>query len=242
LPWNESHLDIRSDHLDPSRFDRDTIRTIAISEADGIEAVVGKPPGRDYELTFSFLFAKSKGWTVEKAQDWFRAHEHTAGVPLGHWPVGGSAALNPGGRHFDSMKATVGDLVNVNRKVGASQERSESIQICPDDSACRRLHDTMGLQCSGLCKVSASLNQNSVGHFNQMQYTVGDLVGKKPVEAAAASEPPTVHRIADIFDPMQVTVGDLVTKTTRGHTSGRTISIEPGDIAMHPSKIRMCSR
>jgi len=170
MPWNESHLDIRSDHLDPSRFDRDTIRTIAISEADGIEALVGKPPGRDYELTLSFLFAKSKGWTVEKAQDWFKEHEHTAGVPLGYWPVGGSAALNPGGRQFDSMKATVGDLVNVNRKVGASH-------LCPDDSACRRLHDAMGLQCSGLCKVIASLNRNGVGAFDAMKPTVGDLVG-----------------------------------------------------------------
>jgi hypothetical protein len=163
----------------------------------------------------SFLFAKSKGWTMQKAQDWFKEHEHTANVPLGHWPVGGSAALNPGGRHFDSMKATVGDLVNVNRKVGASQERSESIQICPDDSACRRLHDTMGLQCSGLCKVSASLNQNSVGHFNQMQYTVGDLVGKKPVDAAA-SEPPSIRRIDGQLDLSQPTVGDL---SVRGHTS-----------------------
>ena len=136
------------------------------------------------------------------------------------------------------MKPTVGDLVDVNRKVDASQERSESIRLCPDDSACRRLHDTMGLQCSGLCKVIASLNQNGAGHFDPMQPTVGDLVGSKTFEAAASS-PPVTRRINGKLDLSQPTVGDL---SVRGHTSLRPISIGPGDITMHPSRIREVSR
>jgi len=70
--------------------------------------------------------------------------------------------------------------------------------------------------------------------FDPMQYTVGDLVGKKPVEAAA-SEPPVTRRIDGTFDPMQPTVGDL---SVRGHTSGRTVSAEPDDFLVHPRRIR----
>lgn len=242
MPWNESHLDIRSDHLDPSTCDRDSIRTIAISEADGIEAVVGKPPARDYELTLSFLFAKAKGWTMQKAQDWFKEHEHVD-VPLGYWSVGGSAALNPGGRHFDSMKATVGDLVNVNRKIDASQERSNPIQVSGCNSECRRLHrlhSAIGFPCSKiLCSLAggplAIVNANGTARFDPMRPTVGDLVDKT-VEAAENS-PPVTRRINGKLDLSQPTVGDLSIRGC-GHTS-RGLS---GDIGLHPRRVREVSR
>jgi len=100
-----------------------------------------------------------------------------------------------------------------------------------------------GMEWSGMVNVPPGRAVASAFNhfFDPMQYTVGDLVGKKPVEAAA-SEPPVIRRIDGTFDPMQSTVGDLVTKTLRDHTSGRTISIEPGDITLHPQRIRMCSR
>jgi hypothetical protein len=96
----------------------------------------------------------------------------------------------------------------------------------------------MGLQCSGLCKVIASLNQNSAGHFDPMQPTVGDLVGSKTVEAAASS-PPVTRRINGKLDLSQPTVGDL---SVRGHTSLKPISIEPSDYLVHPNRIKECSR
>jgi hypothetical protein len=54
---------------------------------------------------------------------------------------------------------------------------------------------------------------SAFSRFDPMQYTVGDLVGKKPVEAAASG--PSVVRIDGKLDLSQPTVGDLV----QGHTS-----------------------
>jgi hypothetical protein len=272
LPWNESHLDIRSDHRDPSTFDRDTIRTVPVSEADGIEAVVGKPPGRDYELTLSFLFAKSKDWTMQKAKDWFKEHQHTAEVPLGYWPVGGAAALNqltvgdlvgktmqrtidfPSLETFQSNAAKArqsrpgGGIVSQESRVEFAEAKPSGVSgaLCPHDSPCRTLHASLNLPCMGiLCGFSgasaATVSPNGAARFDPMQPTIGDLVGTKTVEAAASS-PPAVRRIDGRLDLTQPTVGDLVTKTLRGHTSGRTVSAAPDDFLVHPSRVKEVSR
>ena len=141
------------------------------------------------------------------------------------------------GSRFDPMKPTVGDLVGIDRKV-AAQELLNPVRTCSPDSECSKLHASLGVQCLGMCKVIASLNPNSTGHFNAMKPTVGDLVGIETVDVAAIA-PPVVRRIDGRFDPMQPTVGDL---SVRGHTSMRTVNIEPGDITVHPRRVRMCSR
>lgn len=82
MPWEETEDYIRSAHGDLDRFDKESLRTITISENEGIKAVVGCPKGQ-FERgrckvgmeTLSFLFARSKGWTTEKAKKWFEEHE-----------------------------------------------------------------------------------------------------------------------------------------------------------------------
>ena len=144
-----------------------------------------------------------------------------------------NASLIPNGSgQFDPMQLMVGDLVGVDRKVSASQDQ------CAPGNPCAKLHAMLNMPCRGLCKVVASLNPNSTGHFDAMKPTVGDLVGIETVDVAA-SAPPVVRRIDGRFDPMQPTVGDL---SVRGHTSMRTVNIEPGDITVHPRRVRMCSR
>ena len=224
MPWNESHLDIRSDHLDPSTCDRQTIHTIAISEADGIDAVVGKPPGRDYELTLSFLFAKSKGWTGEKAKDWFKEHEHTADMPLGYWPVGGSAALNSGGR---LMKH---DLVTGRKMDVKCFTNNEGKRFILTDD-CKNIIATQCASATG-CSCDPSRCPRARAfvagrRFDPTQATVGDLVGKNvndsrmQIDASALSDSSS-RRLGVVqamisskaFDPMQPTIGDLVGSKT----------------------------
>ena len=68
-PWEETEDFIRSGHKEPS----DTCRTIVISEDQGIKAVYCKYGDR-WDIQ-SFLFAKAKDWSMEKAKAWFREHK-----------------------------------------------------------------------------------------------------------------------------------------------------------------------
>ena len=199
-----------------------------------------------------------------------------------------AAALNPSGRRFDPMRATVGDLVGKNVNDSRMQINASAPSDLPDDcfaivpeaargprgnKSLRKLplvsvekkefdaaivknalrafdadfltllagtgvakDDALGKICyaarevgidSPLCvgmEWSRRINTwlrperavaSAFSRFDPMQYTVGDLVGKKPVEAAA-NGPSVVHRIGGVFDPTQPTIGDLV----QGHTSG----------------------
>lgn len=82
MPWEVTEEYIRSGHGDLDKFDKQSLRTMTISEGEGIKAIVGCPKGR-FEggkckvgtETVSFLFARSKGWTTEKAKKWFEDHE-----------------------------------------------------------------------------------------------------------------------------------------------------------------------
>jgi hypothetical protein len=76
MPWEETEKLIRHRNRNPEEFQQDTFRTITLSEKDGIEAVVGKPLGKHTMEIVSYLFEKDKGWTVEKAKEWFKQH-HT---------------------------------------------------------------------------------------------------------------------------------------------------------------------
>ena len=67
------HVPVR----DAGDFIDDTFRNIDISEDEGISAVAGKltDDGRDGPMTVQkYLFAKEKGWTVDKATTWVADH------------------------------------------------------------------------------------------------------------------------------------------------------------------------
>ena len=75
LPWEESEEFIRSGHKDVNDFQPDSLRMIWISEKDGVKAVIGKKKGIQTTEVVSYLFLKEKGWTLEKAKQWFEEHE-----------------------------------------------------------------------------------------------------------------------------------------------------------------------
>lgn len=68
-PWEETEDYIRSGHKEPG----ETCRTDTLSEEKGINAIICKY-GDKWEIQ-SYLFAKDKGWTKEKAQTWFNEHK-----------------------------------------------------------------------------------------------------------------------------------------------------------------------
>jgi len=75
LPWEEDNDYIRSGHRSPDEFKPDTFRTITLNSEDGIKAIIAKPKGKDTMEVASYLFEKSKGWTLEKAKEWFEQHQ-----------------------------------------------------------------------------------------------------------------------------------------------------------------------
>ena len=74
LPWEISQNYIRSGHRNPEEFEPESLRTVTLSEAEGVKAVIGKPKGKDAAEVVSYLFDVSKGWTLEKAKEWFERH------------------------------------------------------------------------------------------------------------------------------------------------------------------------
>jgi hypothetical protein len=78
MPWDDSGDYIRSGHRSPDDFEKDSFRTITISAEEGIKAVIGKPKGKDTTEVQSYLFDKSKDWTVDKAKAWFEKHKGEA--------------------------------------------------------------------------------------------------------------------------------------------------------------------
>jgi hypothetical protein len=74
MPWEITGKYIRSGHRSPEEFQPETLRTITLSEDEGIKAVIGKPKGKETMEVQSYLFELSKGWTVEKAKAWFEKH------------------------------------------------------------------------------------------------------------------------------------------------------------------------
>jgi hypothetical protein len=74
LPWEITDQYIRSGHRSPKEFQPNTLRTVVLSEDEGIKAVIGKPEGKDAMEVYSYLFDVSKGWTLDKAKAWFEKH------------------------------------------------------------------------------------------------------------------------------------------------------------------------
>ncbi|MCW3994583.1 MAG: DUF2213 domain-containing protein [Candidatus Bathyarchaeota archaeon] len=85
MTWEENQETIRSEHRPLEEFQKDTIKTASINDKEGIQAIVGKPIGKQTLEIQSYLFAKECGWTVEKAKEWFSknctaAKEHVCAV------------------------------------------------------------------------------------------------------------------------------------------------------------------
>src|SRR3972149_2406353 len=78
MPWENTEQYIRSGHRDPEEFQKDTLKTITLNEKEGIKAIIGKPKGKDTMEILSYLFEKDKGWTLEKAKEWFEKHHNPA--------------------------------------------------------------------------------------------------------------------------------------------------------------------
>jgi len=78
MPWENTENHIRSGHRDAEEFQKDTLKTIVLNEKEGIKAVMGKPKGKDTMEVVSYLFEKGKGWTPEKAKEWFEKHHNPA--------------------------------------------------------------------------------------------------------------------------------------------------------------------
>lgn len=78
MPWEETQEFIRSGHRNPEEFEADSLRTITLSEEEGIQAVIGKPKDQKTTEVVSYLFQKEKGWTLEKAKEWFKEHQAKA--------------------------------------------------------------------------------------------------------------------------------------------------------------------
>jgi hypothetical protein len=78
MPWDDSGDYVRSGHRSSDDFEKDSFHTITISAEEGIKAVIGKPTGKDTTEVQSYLFAKDKDWTVEKAKAWFEKHKSEA--------------------------------------------------------------------------------------------------------------------------------------------------------------------
>jgi hypothetical protein len=76
MPWENGEEIIRSGHKNPETFQQDTLKTVTLSEEEGIQAIVGKPNGKDTMEIVSYLFLKTKGWTLPKAQEWFLQHQN----------------------------------------------------------------------------------------------------------------------------------------------------------------------
>jgi len=75
LPWEQTEEFIRSGHKGIEDFQSDSLRTIWISEKEGVKAVIGKKKGSQATEVVSYLFMKEKGWTLDKAKQWFEEHE-----------------------------------------------------------------------------------------------------------------------------------------------------------------------
>jgi hypothetical protein len=77
IPWETTDKYIRSGQRDPSQFQPNSLRTITLSEEEGIKAVIGKLNNSETTSIQSYLFDKNK-WTLEKAKAWFKQHHREA--------------------------------------------------------------------------------------------------------------------------------------------------------------------
>jgi hypothetical protein len=74
MPWETTERFIHSGHRPVEDFQQDTLKAVTIDEKTGIQAIMGNPIDKDTTGIQSYLFPLDKGWTIEKAQEWFEKH------------------------------------------------------------------------------------------------------------------------------------------------------------------------
>jgi hypothetical protein len=84
MSWEETDKTIKSGHRNPETFQIESLKTITLNPKEGIDAIVGKPNGKQTMEIECYLFSKEKGWTLESAKAWFsklyNAKEHLCAV------------------------------------------------------------------------------------------------------------------------------------------------------------------
>lgn len=78
MPWEQTQTHIRSGHNSPEDFEQETFKTVTLNEEEGIQAVTAKPKDKETSEVVTYLFELEKGWTIEKAKQWFDEHEKKA--------------------------------------------------------------------------------------------------------------------------------------------------------------------
>ncbi|MEM2430124.1 MAG: hypothetical protein QW372_01835 [Nitrososphaerales archaeon] len=129
MPWEETDHYIRSGHRDPSEFQEGTFRTITLSEEEGIKAIIAKPKRKDTTEIQSYLFDKSKGWTLDKAKAWFEKHknEHNLNIqPTVHFH---SFAKKVNEKKIKGIAAYPGISRNGNLYLPEELKRADGLQV-----------------------------------------------------------------------------------------------------------------
>jgi hypothetical protein len=75
LPWEQTQTHIHSGHKNPEDFDPKTVKTVTLNQEEGIKAITGNPKNSQTTQVISYIFSKEKGWTIQKAQEWFEEHQ-----------------------------------------------------------------------------------------------------------------------------------------------------------------------
>lgn len=70
MPWQETQTHIQNGLRSPSEFQENTLQSVQLTGKVGVEAIVGKPKGKQTFEVQSYLFSKDKGWSKRKAQNW----------------------------------------------------------------------------------------------------------------------------------------------------------------------------
>jgi hypothetical protein len=65
LPWDQTQTIIRSGHTNPEDFDPETLKTITLSEEEGIQAITAKPWNKHTQKLGQRMLS-SKNWACQK--------------------------------------------------------------------------------------------------------------------------------------------------------------------------------
>lgn len=75
MPAEKVGSEIRVRVRDPKKFQQDSFRRITFKKAEGIDAVIGRLTGKTTTTVQSLRFKVDKGWTVAKADKWYKDHK-----------------------------------------------------------------------------------------------------------------------------------------------------------------------
>jgi hypothetical protein len=82
MPVDVTEKYIRIRQREPGEFEPDSMRTVELSEEQGISCVMGKLRGQDTMTIQTYLFDKEK-WTVAEAEAWVKEHKKARAIKRG---------------------------------------------------------------------------------------------------------------------------------------------------------------